>query len=125
MHAGVHDVEVNMSMQKVTVMGWAEEEKVLKTVRRTGRKAELWPHPYTPEYHHNLINLQYNNTTSQPHSSISLSNYYQNGFKFINNDDGYDYQYQSSYPSATFPFEYDTATSSMFSDENPHSCSIM
>ncbi|KAF3452103.1 hypothetical protein FNV43_RR08200 [Rhamnella rubrinervis] len=142
---GVDDVDVNMNMQKVTVMGWAKEKKVLKTVRKTGRKAELWPYSYTPEYHHNL-KLQYNNNTQQS-SSISLSNYYQNGFNYITNDNGYEYNYDqqvqppysTTFPfeyeynydqqvqppySTTFPFEYDQARS-MFSDENPHACSIM
>lgn len=156
------DVDVNMNMQKVTVMGWAEEKKVLKTVRRTGRKAELWPFSYTPEYQHNL-NLQYNNNTQQYPSPTSLSNYYLNGFNNYdinnnnyaydyhqnafsnynnnNNDHAYDYDYDDDYDynyhydydydqqaqppySTTSPFEYGEARS-IFSDENPHACSIM
>ncbi|KAL5223070.1 hypothetical protein ABZP36_027783 [Zizania latifolia] len=44
---GVDDVEIDMERQKVTVNGNVEQKKVLKAVRRTGRRAVLWPHPYT------------------------------------------------------------------------------
>lgn len=43
---GVHDVEVDMAQQKVTVNGDVEQKKVLKAVRRTGRRAVLWPQPF-------------------------------------------------------------------------------
>jgi len=43
---GVHDVEIDMAQQRVTVNGDVEQKKVLKAVRRTGRRAVLWPLPY-------------------------------------------------------------------------------
>ncbi|EPS64411.1 hypothetical protein M569_10370, partial [Genlisea aurea] len=44
---GVHDVQIDGETRKVSVIGWADQEKLLKTVRRkTGKKAELWPYPY-------------------------------------------------------------------------------
>ncbi|KAI3456159.1 hypothetical protein Pfo_012822 [Paulownia fortunei] len=48
---GVDDIDIDINKQKVTVMGWADQNKVLKTVRKTGRKAELWPFPYEPLCH--------------------------------------------------------------------------
>ncbi|KAJ0438797.1 putative heavy metal-associated domain, HMA, heavy metal-associated domain superfamily [Helianthus annuus] len=46
---GVENIEIDMNMQKVTVTGWVDQEKVLKKIRRTGKKAELWPFPNNPE----------------------------------------------------------------------------
>jgi hypothetical protein len=40
LYIGIDSIDINMEMQKVTVMGWADEKKVLKTVRKTGRRAE-------------------------------------------------------------------------------------
>ncbi|KAK4770810.1 hypothetical protein SAY87_031342 [Trapa incisa] len=48
---GVDEVEIDMAMQKVTVVGWADQETVLGAVRKTWRRAELWPFPYDPECH--------------------------------------------------------------------------
>ncbi|KAL2907187.1 Heavy metal-associated isoprenylated plant protein 27 [Bienertia sinuspersici] len=57
---GVTQVEVDPKLNKLTVMGYVDPNKVLHRVRhRTGKKAELWPyvpydvveysvHPYAP-----------------------------------------------------------------------------
>ncbi|CAI9773235.1 unnamed protein product [Fraxinus pennsylvanica] len=68
---GVDNVDIDMYMQKVTVTGWAEQKKVLKAVRKTGRTAELWPYPYNPEYH-GYAPFYYN----QYYTSESPANYY-------------------------------------------------
>lgn len=39
-----------MEIQKVTVTGWVDLEKVLKTVGRNGRQAELWQFQYNADY---------------------------------------------------------------------------
>ncbi|KAK3212044.1 hypothetical protein Dsin_016750 [Dipteronia sinensis] len=49
---GVHNLDIDMDKQKVTVTGYVDQRKVLKVMRRTGRKAEFWPFPYDSEYHH-------------------------------------------------------------------------
>ncbi|KAK6146544.1 hypothetical protein DH2020_020413 [Rehmannia glutinosa] len=41
---GVDSVEVDLEMEKVTVIGYADRNKVLKAVRRAGKRAEFWPH---------------------------------------------------------------------------------
>lgn len=111
-----------MGMQKVTVMGWADQKKVLKTVRKTGRRAELWPFPYNPEYHgfkrhygDNYENKEYSFFASSKHSSSY--NYYQHGYS-----NGEDFGYYRQSIGATMVNE---KAMSMFSDENPHACSIM
>eukprot|EP01018_Ginkgo_biloba_P037956 Gb_20916 [translate_table: standard] len=55
--SGVESVDVNRKMQKVTVSGRVEPNKVLKKVKATGKHAEFWPyvpynvvsHPYTSQ----------------------------------------------------------------------------
>lgn len=143
-----------MEMQKVTVMGWADQKKILKAVRKIGKRAELWPYPYTPEYHgfirqyypnnNNNINYQNNNnhhhhhynydhshsssnsviysaipakSTKKKSSYNSKYNYYKHGY---NNGDDFGYYHK---PIGSTMVN-DTAMS-MFSDDNPHACSIM
>lgn len=115
-------MDVDMKMQKVTVMGWAEQEKVLKTVRKTGRTAELWPYPYNPEYHHNItLQYYYLHHNNQPLINFHKNqlDYYENGYNKIvyNNDNG---NYGPNYSSSAFDEK-----ARVFSDENPHACSIM
>ncbi|KAF8409042.1 hypothetical protein HHK36_005114 [Tetracentron sinense] len=119
---GVDDIDIDMGMQKVTVTGWADQKKVLKTVRKTGRKAELWPFPYNPEYHnytHHYYNQHQHGShplpyyTSQPSSSY---NYYKHGYN------GHDHGY---YHQPAYSTVFDERTGAMFSDDNPNACSIM
>lgn len=118
-----------MSMQKVTVTGWADQKKVLKTVRKSGRRAEIWQFPYNPE-------LRNNNHVSQSHdhhqqhysgpatyygtgqpSCGSSYNYYKHGYG--SHGTGY---YQNSAHSSTI---FGHQTGAAFSDENPNACSVM
>ncbi|KAK8697782.1 hypothetical protein V6N13_113919 [Hibiscus sabdariffa] len=118
---GVDEVDIDMGMQKVTVTGYADQKKVLKTVRKTGRRAELWQLPYNPE-HHSLGTHYYNQhqcngpmTYYAPQPSSSY-NYYKHGYD--SNDPSY---YRLPVHSSIFGHQ----TGSAFSDENPHACSLM
>ncbi|KAJ0051839.1 hypothetical protein Pint_01294 [Pistacia integerrima] len=134
---GVDDIDIDIATQKVTVMGWAEQKKVLKTVRKTGRRAELWPYPYNPEYHnyyyqqqHQHQNYYYQNqveveaaatVSHQYHSSQHLPstssyNYKEHGYTA----NGYGY-----YQPAPYSHIIDDRASALFSDDNPNACSIM
>lgn len=129
-------------MQKVTVIGWADQNKVLKAVRKTGKKAELWPYPYDPEYHafvrqycnnnNSISNNEYDNNDdgrrrisvlkhyysySNEPPSTSNYNYYKHGY---NNGDEFGY-YQKPIGSTVVSEK----AMSVFSDENPHACAIM
>ncbi|KAL6333303.1 hypothetical protein AAG906_028486 [Vitis piasezkii] len=123
---GIDDIDVDMAMQKVTVMGWADQKKVLKAVRKTGRKAELWPFPYNPEYynytdqfyqnhyhHHHRRRFPFAFSESRPSSSY---NYYKHGYN------GHDHGY---YHQPIHSTVIDARAEAMFSDENPNACSIM
>ncbi|XP_058198688.1 heavy metal-associated isoprenylated plant protein 28-like [Rhododendron vialii] len=99
---GVDDIYIDMAMQKVTVMGCADQRKVLKTVRKTGRMAVLWPFPYNPEYH------AYTNYYYDPHlykhdQGHPTTNYYnQNRYEYQSdpstyyNQNRYEYQSEAS-----------------------------
>jgi hypothetical protein len=119
----VGEVEVDLAMQKVTVTGWVNQEKVLKTVRKTSRRAELWPYPYNPEYQ-NFTGHNYYHHQSQPittyYASESISSYndYIHGY---NGQEYGHYDPQVPYPNVV----YDSQATAMFSEENPHACSIM
>jgi copper chaperone CopZ len=45
---GVDSVEVDVPMEKVTVTGYVDRGRVLREVRRSGKKAEFWPSGGTP-----------------------------------------------------------------------------
>ncbi|GAV81349.1 HMA domain-containing protein [Cephalotus follicularis] len=119
---GVDNIDLDMDMQKVTVMGWADQKKVLKTVRKTGRRAELWPYSYNQEYHYYTQQYQQqqyqqrHTITNHAISASSSYNYYKHDY------DGHDHGY---YPQPPYSTIFDERTSNMFSDENPHACSIM
>ncbi|KAF8391231.1 hypothetical protein HHK36_023533 [Tetracentron sinense] len=123
---GVDDIDIDMAMQKVTVTGWADQKKVLKTVRKTGRRTELWPYPYNPEYHnytHHYYHQYQNQNQSHPFTYYSSQpsssyNYYKHGYDGHDHDHGYYHQPEHS-------TNFDERASAMFSDENPNACSIM
>lgn len=106
-----------MGLQKVTVTGWADQKKVLKIVRRTGRRAELWQFPYNPEMrNHNFTGDHHHNyggpsTYYATQPSVSSYNYYKHGY------DNHGYSGNSTI--------FGSRTGDAFSDENPRGCSIM
>ncbi|KAL0442662.1 UNVERIFIED_CONTAM: Heavy metal-associated isoprenylated plant protein 28 [Sesamum latifolium] len=118
-------------MQKVTVTGWADQNKVLKTVRKTGRKAELWPFPYNPEYHNfythyyrTLPDYFYSDDTNGYNSPAnyivadlpSRYNYHEHGYN------GHEHGYYQQPPSLAI---LDDRATTMFSDDNATGCSVM
>ncbi|KAK4440043.1 Heavy metal-associated isoprenylated plant protein 28 [Sesamum alatum] len=125
---GVDTIDIDMKMQKVTVTGWADQDKVLKTVRKTGRKAELWPFPYNPEYHNfythyygTLPDYYYSDTTSGPANYFvaerpSTYNYHEHGYN------GHEHGYYQQPPSSAI---LDDRAITMFSDDNATGCSVM
>ncbi|KAF5206480.1 Heavy metal-associated isoprenylated plant protein [Thalictrum thalictroides] len=118
---GIDNIDIDMNMQKVTVTGWAEQKKVLKAARKTGRRAELWPFPYTPEYNAYSEHYYHQHQPGQPYAGFkpqpsSSYNYYKHGY------DGNEHGYYHHPAHSTIVNEHAGA---IFSDENPHACSIM
>ncbi|KAK9707596.1 hypothetical protein RND81_07G207400 [Saponaria officinalis] len=107
---GVDSVEVELKMEKVTVVGYVDRNKVLKAVRRAGKRTEFWPYPNPPLYF------------------TSSSNY----FKDLTNDfkESYNY-YRHGYNvgdrHGTIPISSrgDDNVSNMFNDDNVHACTLM
>ncbi|KAJ7566120.1 hypothetical protein O6H91_02G089300 [Diphasiastrum complanatum] len=95
---GVESVNVDMRLQKVTVMGYVDQMKVLKKVRGTVKRAEFWPQQTNNHY------IAYS-----PYTSVSSLHKYD-----------HDYGYEQHYR----PVQDDKVTT-LFTDENPHACSIM
>lgn len=112
---GVESMEIDMENQKVSVMGWAASDpmKVLNTVRKTGRRAELWPYPFNP---HNQFYYEYCQSDSKGPPWPSSYNYFRHGY------DSHDHGYYHPPPYQTLISE---PACSLFSDENPNACSIM
>ncbi|XP_062165743.1 heavy metal-associated isoprenylated plant protein 45 isoform X2 [Alnus glutinosa] len=107
---GVDSLEIDMDKQKVTVTGYIEQRKVLKVVRRTGRKAEFWPFPYDSEYY------PYASTYLDESNQSSSYNYYRHGFN--ENVHGY-------FPDQAYSTVSDQ-TVHLFSDDNVNAyCTIM
>ncbi|KAI6673618.1 hypothetical protein NL676_001524 [Syzygium grande] len=101
-NVGVDSVEVDMDSQKVTVTGYVDQRKVLKVVRKTGRKAEFWPYPYAAQY---LDESTYSTTY----------NYYRHGF----NESIHGYFPNQAYSTVDDNIVF------MFSDDNVHACAVV
>ncbi|KAF8364757.1 hypothetical protein HHK36_011609 [Tetracentron sinense] len=107
---GVDSLDIDMDNQKVTVTGYVDQRRVLKVVRRTGRKAEFWPYPYDGEYHPYASQYLEDSTYS------STYNYYMHGY----NESVHGY-----FPDPAYSTIIDDHTAALFSDENVHACAIM
>ncbi|XP_057527315.1 heavy metal-associated isoprenylated plant protein 31 isoform X1 [Amaranthus tricolor] len=108
---GVEDVEIDMDTQKVTVKGYRlEEKKIIKAIKRAGKAAEPWPFPshshYTSFYKYpSYITNHYYDTSNGAAPSVHA---------FFHTPAVYSVAVAS-----------DETVASMFSDDNPHACSIM
>ncbi|KAL5707572.1 hypothetical protein ACHQM5_018461 [Ranunculus cassubicifolius] len=110
---GVDTVHIDMDNQKVTVTGYVDQRKVLKVVRRTGRKAEFWPCPYDSVYHPYAAQYLEESTYS------SSYNYYRHGYNNESTFHGY-------FPNPAHSIIIDDHTAELFNDDNVHAfCTIM
>ncbi|KAK9134338.1 hypothetical protein Syun_013668 [Stephania yunnanensis] len=100
--SGVKSVEINRKQSKVTVNGYVEANKVLKKVKATGKKAEIWP--YVP---YNLV--------SHPYAANAYDK---------KAPPGYVRKVENTATMVTVVSQEDHYMN-MFSDENPNACSIM
>ncbi|XP_074586593.1 heavy metal-associated isoprenylated plant protein 28-like [Curcuma longa] len=115
---GVHDVDVDMARQKVTVTGWVEPKKALKAVRKTGRRAVLWPYPMNAD--EVMYQQAYNGPAAPPFIFNAVPNSY--NYRKHGYDDPSLYGYYRRPPHSDI---IDEKVVTMFSDDNPNACSIM
>ncbi|KAI3471131.1 hypothetical protein Pfo_027794 [Paulownia fortunei] len=109
---GVDEVDVDMELQKITVRGYAlEEKKVLKAIKRAGKAAEPWPYPGHSyfssfyKYPTHVINHYYDTSRNVAAPGVHT---------FFHTPAVYSVAVAS-----------DEAVASLFSDDNPHACTIM
>ncbi|KAF3775303.1 Heavy metal-associated isoprenylated plant protein 26 [Nymphaea thermarum] len=97
---GVKSVDVIRKQNRVVVKGYVTAKKVLKTVRSTGKRPELWP--YVP---YNLVTCPYAAGTYDKKAPP-----------------GFVRKVAAPAAATSDPHE---SLASLFSDDNPHACSIM
>ncbi|WOL11027.1 heavy metal-associated isoprenylated plant protein 20-like [Canna indica] len=118
---GVDSVEIDMGKQKVTVTGHVEQKKVLKAVRRTGRRAVLWPFQNGGEAHQQQYTFSHQNLQHHPAlaggAPSSSYNYYKHGY-----DDSRIHGYNQMPGHSGVIGD---RTGAIFSDDNPNACSVM
>ncbi|KAK4804958.1 hypothetical protein SAY86_004775 [Trapa natans] len=98
---GVKTVEINRKQSQVTVNGHVDPNKVLKRVKKLGKRAEFWP--YIPQH------LVYFPHASQAYDKRAPAGYVKN--------------LTQGFPSSDPP-EHERLIS-MFSDDNVNACSVM
>ncbi|KAF4400198.1 hypothetical protein G4B88_019407 [Cannabis sativa] len=109
----VKEVEVEMETQKITVRGYGlEEKKVLKAIKRTGKAAEPWPFP---GYSHFSSFYKY--------PTHIVNHYYHDAYKNGTTNGVHTFFHTPSVYSVAVAS--DEAIASLFSDDNPHACTIM
>ncbi|KAI4389218.1 hypothetical protein MLD38_001466 [Melastoma candidum] len=98
---GAKSVDIDMKQQKVTVTGYVDAKKVLEAARSTKKKVELWPYvPYTLVAHP-YVSQAYDKKAPPNHvRAVPVT---------------------ATITETTVDDSYTT----MFSDENPNSCSVM
>ncbi|GMP70235.1 hypothetical protein CsSME_00029173 [Camellia sinensis var. sinensis] len=111
---GVEEIEIDMETQKITVRGYAiEEKKVLKSIKRAGQAAEPWPYP-----------RGYSHFTSfYKYPSCVVNHYYYDTFRNVSPANTHSFFHTPAVYSVAVSL--DEVVASLFSDENPHACTIM
>ncbi|KAK8946192.1 hypothetical protein KSP40_PGU017150 [Platanthera guangdongensis] len=105
---GVDSVAVDLPLEKVTVTGYVDRNKVLKAVRRSGKKAEFWPNPDLP--------LHFTSAANYFHDEESYResyNYWRHG-------------YSNAEKHGNIPANHrgEDHVSNMFNDDDVNACSI-
>ncbi|RZR87707.1 hypothetical protein BHM03_00015154 [Ensete ventricosum] len=106
--AGVDSVDVDLELEKVTVTGYVERNKVLKEVRRSGKKAEFWPNPDLPLYFTTAKNYFHDQEAFR-----GSYNYWRHGY----NGDRHGH--------VPVPQRGEDAVSNMFNDDDVNACCVM
>ncbi|KAG6521634.1 heavy metal-associated isoprenylated plant protein 44-like [Zingiber officinale] len=105
---GVDSVEVEVEMEKVTVTGYVERGKVLKQVRRSGKKAEFWPNPEPPLYYTTAKNYFHDEDA------------YRDSYNYRKH--GYNGDRHGRAPEA---YRGDDRVGNLFNDDDVNACSVM
>ncbi|KAG8374500.1 hypothetical protein BUALT_Bualt10G0001300 [Buddleja alternifolia] len=107
---GIDSIDVELEMEKVTVIGYVDRNKVLKAVRRAGKRAEFWPYPNPPLYFTSSNNYYKDMTTEYKESY----NYWRHG-----------YNAADKHGSLPATHRGDDKVSNLFNDDNVNACCLM
>ncbi|KAG9145804.1 hypothetical protein Leryth_011240 [Lithospermum erythrorhizon] len=108
---GVDCIEVDLDLEKVKVIGYVDRNKVLKAVRRAGKRAEFWPYPDPPLYFTNP-NYYFKDTTTEFKESY---NYWRHGYNDV-----------EKYGTIPISHRGDDKVSNLFNDDNVNAaCCVM
>ncbi|KAE8717488.1 B3 domain-containing protein [Hibiscus syriacus] len=108
---GINSVEVDLNLEKVIVVGHVDRHKVLKRVRRSGKRAEFWPYSDVPLYFTSMGDY-FRDTRNEFKESY---NYYKHG-------------YNLGHRHGNIPVTHrgDDNVSNMFNDDNVNAiCCLM
>ncbi|KAF3333304.1 heavy metal-associated isoprenylated plant protein 26-like protein [Carex littledalei] len=119
---GVQQVDVDRRNQKVRVTGSIDQKKILKTVRKCGKRAVLCPYPYNPAHHAHNPEYYYQYQAVPAHGKsingeLNSYNYRVHGYD--------NYQLPGYNHGAPPTHLVGDRAHSLFSDDNPNACSIM
>lgn len=103
-------MEVELEMEKVTVVGYVDRNKVLKAVRRAGKRAEFWPYPDPPLYF-TSANHYFKDTSNEFKESY---NYYRHGYNLGDRHGNLHVSHRG-----------DDKVSNLFNDDNVNACCVM
>ncbi|PIN03242.1 Copper chaperone [Handroanthus impetiginosus] len=107
---GIDSIHVDLEMEKVTVNGYVDRNKVLKAVRRSGKRAEFWPYPDPPLYF-----------TSAGHYFKDMTVEYKESYNYWRHG----YNEADRHGSLPATFRGDDRVSNLFNDDNVNSCCLM
>ncbi|GJR86514.1 heavy metal-associated isoprenylated plant protein 31-like protein [Tanacetum coccineum] len=125
---GAEDIEIEMEMQKIVVRGYnLEERKILKAIKRAGKAAEPWPYP--GHYSHFASFYKYpTHIANQYYHEMSTRNANQYYHEMSSRNDLPRHNLHAFFntPSVySVAVASDEAAASLFSDDNPHACTLM
>ncbi|KAK4389591.1 UNVERIFIED_CONTAM: Heavy metal-associated isoprenylated plant protein 44 [Sesamum radiatum] len=107
---GIDSVEVDLEMEKVRVIGYVDRNKVLKAVRRAGKRAEFWPYPNPPLYF-----------TSSSHYFKDMTSEYKESYNYWRHG----YNTTDRHGSLHVTHRGDDKVSNFFNDDNVNACRLM
>ena len=113
-NVGIESLDIDLKQNKVTVRGYVDRMMVLRAIRRAGKRVEFWNPHRRDDYHRHLPDPYGHGYPSNTDAFARSYNYEHHG---------YNVPYQH-YDSQYFGFPND-AIATLFSDDNPHGCSIM
>lgn len=115
-------MDVDRRNQKVRVTGSIDQKKILKTVRKSGKRAVLCLYPTNPAQHPHHPEYYYQYHAVPAHRKVINGEVNSYNYRVH----GYDNYQLPGYNHGAVPTQLvGDRTRYLFSDDNPNSCSVM